>query len=49
MTPLLVVSTLVQCLPLIWRRRAPFPVYCVILVSCTVQWAAGRVPRAMSR
>ena len=40
-TPLLVVSTLVQSLVLIWRLRAPFPVYCVMLVSCTVQWAAG--------
>jgi signal transduction histidine kinase len=41
-TPLLVISTLVQCLSLIWRLRAPFPVYCVVLVSCTVQWSMGQ-------
>lgn len=40
-TPLLLISSVFQCLPLIWRRTAPLPVYCVVLASCTVQWAAG--------
>ena len=40
-TALLVVSVLVQSAALVWRRTAPIPVYCVVLVSCTVQWAAA--------
>ena len=26
---------------LIWRRRAPLTVYCVVILACTVQWAAA--------
>ena len=40
-TALLVVSVVVQSAALVWRRAAPIPVYCVVLVSCTVQWAAA--------
>jgi hypothetical protein len=40
-TPMLLVSEAIQCLVLVWRRKAPFAVYCVVLVSCTVQWAMG--------
>jgi signal transduction histidine kinase len=40
-TPLLVITSAAQCLPLVWRRRAPIPVYCAVLVACTVQWAAA--------
>ena len=39
-TPLLLVSSVIQSLALVWRRKAPFAVYCVVLASCTVQWAA---------
>lgn len=42
LTPLVVVSTTVQSLALVWRRRAPFTVYWVVLASCTVEWAAGQ-------
>ena len=38
--PLLLITSVAQSLPLIWRRRAPFTVFCVVLVACTVQWAA---------
>ena len=41
-TPLLLVSSLVQSLALIWRRKAPLAVYGVVLVSCTVQWALAQ-------
>jgi signal transduction histidine kinase len=41
LTPLYVVSSMVQAVALVWRRRAPFPVYWVVLVACTVEWAAG--------
>lgn len=41
-TVLLVVSAVVQSTALVWRRTVPIPVYCVVLVSCTVQWAAGQ-------
>ena len=37
--PLLVISTLVQALALVWRRTWPFAMYCLVLLSCTVQWA----------
>jgi signal transduction histidine kinase len=37
-TPLLVITSVAQCLPLVWRRRAPFAVSCAVLVACTVQW-----------
>jgi signal transduction histidine kinase len=37
----LLVTSAAQSLPLIWRRRAPFAVYGVVLVACTVQWAAA--------
>jgi signal transduction histidine kinase len=40
-TPLLLITSAAQSLPLFWRRRAPFPVYCAVLVACTVQWAAA--------
>jgi signal transduction histidine kinase len=40
-TPLLLISALVQSLALFWRHRAPYAVYGVIVISCTVQWAAG--------
>ena len=38
--PLFVITSAGESLSLIWRRRAPFPIYCVVVVSCTVQWAA---------
>jgi signal transduction histidine kinase len=41
-TPLLLASSVVQSAALIWRRKAPFSVYCVVLVSCIVQWAAAQ-------
>jgi signal transduction histidine kinase len=41
LTPVYVVSSSVQSLALIWRRKAPVAVYAVVLVACTVQWAAG--------
>ena len=40
-TPLLLVSAVAQSLPLVWRRRAPLAVYCLVLASCTVQWVIG--------
>jgi len=40
-TPLLLITSAAQSLPLFWRRRAPFAVYCAVLVACTVQWAAA--------
>ena len=41
LTPLLLISSVAQSLPLVWRRRAPFAAYCAVLVACTVQWAAA--------
>jgi len=41
LTPLFVISSSVQALALVWRRRAPSMVYCVVLASCTVEWAFG--------
>lgn len=38
---LLIITSVVQSLALIWRRRAPMAVYFVVLVACTVQWAAA--------
>ncbi|WP_326887575.1 sensor histidine kinase, partial [Actinocrinis sp.] len=40
-TPLLLITSATQSLALIWRRKAPFAVYCVVLAACTVQWAAA--------
>ena len=40
-TPLLLITSAAQSLPLIWRRRAPLAVYYAVLVACTVQWAAA--------
>ena len=40
-TPLLVITSAAQALPLFWRRRAPFAVYFAVLAACTVQWAAA--------
>ena len=39
-TPLLLITSAAQSLPLFWRREAPFAVYGAVLVACTVQWAA---------
>ena len=39
-TPLLLITSAAQALPLFWRREAPFVVYGAVLVACTVQWAA---------
>lgn len=41
LTPLFVVSSAVQAVALMWRRKAPFTVYWVVLASCTVEWALG--------
>ena len=40
-TPLWLITSIVQSLALIWRRKAPFTVYCTVLLACTVQWAAA--------
>jgi len=40
-TPLMLITSVAQSLPLIWRRRAPLAVYYAVLVACTVQWAAA--------
>lgn len=40
-TPLWLITSAAQALPLIWRRTAPFTVYCVVLAACTVQWSAA--------
>lgn len=38
LTPLFVVSTVAQSVALVWRRRALYPVYAVVLAACTAQW-----------
>jgi signal transduction histidine kinase len=41
LVPLLLITSVAQSVPLIWRRKAPELVYGAILLACTVQWAAA--------
>lgn len=41
LTPLFVISSTLQAVALVWRRKAPFTVYWVVLASCTLEWAFG--------
>jgi signal transduction histidine kinase len=40
-TPLYVVTTVAQAVPLVWRRKAPTVVFGVVLAACIVQWAGA--------
>ena len=41
MPVLQLITVAVESLPLIWRRRAPLPVFWVVLAASLVQWAAA--------
>lgn len=40
-TPLYVLTTVLQAVPLVWRRKAPTIVFAVVLAACVVQWAGA--------
>ncbi|HWG27012.1 MAG TPA: histidine kinase [Actinospica sp.] len=40
-SPLFVLTSLAESVPLTWRRKAPVPVYYAVLLACWVQWAAA--------